>query len=70
MRGRDFDLGRRPRARRETLPIYQEAYAPVPCCSFAERQIVAMLEDGIDPLRVCRAIRAGLHLQYKPEDQE
>lgn len=57
------------RARRETLPIYDEDHAGItPRLSHAEQRIVDMLEAGIDPLTVCRAIRAGTHLRWKAPD--
>jgi hypothetical protein len=66
-----FSSIRPARARRETLPVYDEvygSYAPtVPRPSFSEAQIIAMLEAGIDPLTVVRAIRAGNHLHWRPD---
>lgn len=51
---------------RVTQPI-DDGDMPIPRMSYAERQIIAMLEAGVDALTVCRAIRAGNHLHWRPD---
>lgn len=53
------------RSKRETMPIPGVEY--VSTLTHSERQIIAMLEDAVDPLTVCRAIRSGSHLVWRPK---
>lgn len=52
----------RRRANRPTMPLEGIDRSQL---SHSERQIIAMLEAGLDPLTVCRAIRNGEHLRWK-----